>query len=136
MTEPSEAAKLDVGMQAHAMCDLITQHGGTVCLDNNAWNQFEHMLWNVWMDGYQQGRHLLDVKIMQNKDAENERLREENEQLKYQLSEGGLDCERCGDTGKVYYTWRTFWGSLRVDKETSPCPDCSTEVINKVEGGD
>lgn len=61
------------------------------------------------------------------------------ERLKQQLAlfiEAEPDCERCNDTGKIYYTWRTWRGGWRTNKETSPCPDCNrdAEATNQ-EGG-
>lgn len=55
-------------------------------------------------------------------------------QLQQQLAEAnGPVCERCGDTGRVYYRWREWWGGWHTEKETSPCPDCSEAT--KPEGG-
>ena len=48
----TEDKKVDVGVQAQKMCNFITDCGGEVNLNNENWNTFEHMLWDVWEDGW------------------------------------------------------------------------------------
>lgn len=42
-------------VKPHELCDFITDHGGTVRLDNTAFNEFSHKVWDTWEDGYKHG---------------------------------------------------------------------------------
>lgn len=42
------------------------------------------------------------------------------------MDENEPDCDRCNDTGQVYYGYKIWWW-WTWDKELSPCPDCNED---------
>ena len=49
------ADEFDIGKRSHELCDLITEEGGTVKLNTRAFNKFQHLVWDVWENGYRTG---------------------------------------------------------------------------------
>ncbi len=54
-TEKAHQLAMNMSGKAHMLLDYITKHGGTVELNNRKFNEFVHVLWDIWEDGYRQG---------------------------------------------------------------------------------